>query len=266
MTGFALPPSASGEADQELTFSGQCPIDIIFPLRVRAERVRELNLVPSRYETFTGPDGRVVMVVSLLYCDETRINGVASGAAYHHDMLFQIEPPFGTASIIPDHQLDGYWSWFATSDRRLQKRLGRLGMHHGFDPGIELKGTWAETPFGGRLVSLSGRMPWPHSPFRITGIVLDTAVAEGSDMRFWQDVRRGVLRSRLIREFGAEQGSGAYYRLTTPVGSPIAKVLEDQCTAVASNPGRCQVSGPGFVTHIVGEFVHNIEVRRAAEW
>jgi hypothetical protein len=153
-----------------------------------------------------------------------------------------------------------------TSNRRVHKGLNRLGMYQRFDRGMRLNGTWSDGPLGRRLVSVRGRVSWPHAPFKIRGTVADTSVPEGSDMRFWQDVEGGVLRSRLTREPGAEEGSAAHYTLTTPVDSPIAKVLEEQCVVVATNRRKCEVSGPGFVTHIVEKFVHDIEVRRAADW
>lgn len=257
---------AAAPSQRKLTWSARCPIDVIFPLRVDADRARQLKLVPARYRMVTGPDGKVVMVVSLLYCDRSTVNGVAAGRAIYHDLLLQIEPPFGTATVPPDHQLDGYWRWVVTNQRRLHKALSRLGMHNPFDRHMRVQGTWSDGPFGRRLESLTGRVTWPSARFHLKGSVLDTAVPEGSDMRFWHDVRRGVLRSRLVRAPGAEEGSLAHYTLTTAKDSLIGRVLEEQCTEHPTRPRFCRISGPGFVTHIVGEFVHNVQVRRASAW
>ena len=266
--GLAISDATQAETrpDRTLTWSGRCPIDVIFPLRVDADRAYELKLVPRHYDLLQGPDGKVIMVVSLLYCDETTVDDVAAGPAFHHDMLFQIQPPFGTATIPPDHQLDGYWSWLVTDDRRVHKALRGVGMHSRLDRRMRVAGTYTDAPLGTRLTSVKGRVSWPRSPFKLRGTVLDAGVPEGSDMRFWHDVRGGILRSRLIRPFGAELGSAAYYTLMTRVDSRLAKVLEGQCVPTAAHANRCAVSGPGFVTNIVGEFVHNIEVRPAAAW
>jgi hypothetical protein len=243
---FVATAPAEG-SHQSMAFSGRCPLDVIFPLSVDAGRAREY--VPANYTISTEATGRAVVVISLVACEDTVVDGVTRSQALYSDLLFQVDPPPGSPSTA--HALDAYWAWVVTDEVLVHTRLSSLGMFHGFDPNISLTATRA--PIDGRVLAVDGEVRWPHSPFRLHGDVLDLTplgIPEYNN-HFWQDVRGGRMLARLTKRPEAgpvgEEGRLAVFTLTAPMGTTLARLLADQCRT--DGPG-CTVSGPGFVTQL----------------
>lgn len=242
----ATAPAAEG-SHQSMSFSGRCPLDVIFPLSVDIERAREF--VPADYTIPTEATGRAVIVVSLVACEDTIVDGIARSQAVYSDLLFQVDPPPGSPSTA--HALDGYWAWVISDEARVHAGLSRLGMFNGFDSDISLTAT--RSPIDGRVVAVDGEVRWPHSPFRLRGDVLDltpAGVPQYSN-HFWQDVEGGRMLARLTKRSGdgpvGEEGRLASFTLTAPAGTPLSRLLADQCH---TDRNGCTVSGPGFVTQL----------------
>ena len=258
-TAVALVPNAhaTGQDEPHLAFSGDCPVDVIFPIPVDVERARAF--VRERYTFPTSATGKALMFVTLVACDDTVVDGVAAGPAIYNDLLFQIDTPPGGRTAADGHYLDGYWSWLVTNEPAVHEGLDRLGMYHGFDTEMSVSTTRTA---GGRILTVDGTVSWPHSPFRIHGTVLNASpqgFPPDYEVGFWQDVPGGVLEARLDK--AGERWRGARLTLTTPVDSPLADVLGDQCRA-ERDAATCSASGVGAVTDL-GHFEHDITVRSA---
>jgi hypothetical protein len=239
-------------SDHSLVFSGSCPVDVVFPIPVDVERARAL--VPTRYSFTTGATGKAFMVVSLLSCEDTVVDGVADGHASYSDLLFSINTPPGGGVLLLDHTFDLYWSWFVSDDTRLHARLNDLGMSQAYDPHMSLTATPAT---GGGLLTLNGSVSSTLSSFRITGTVLDQSPQGiGYTADFFQDVGRRILEAHLQKT--AERSRAAALTLTTPMDSPLGWVLGDQCRPDPDG-STCSVSGLGDVTYLT-RFEHDITV------
>ena len=262
LAGLALlsaTPTAASANHQTMAFSGRCPLDIIFPLSVDVERAREL--VPAEYTIGTDGTGRSLVIVSLVACEDTAVDGVLRSHAVYSDLLLQVDPPPDSGTPPIDHVFDAYWAWVVTDEPAVHAGLSRLGMFHGFDSDISLIAT--ETSTNGRVLAVDGEVRWPHSPFRIHGDVVDfTPVGiPAYSNHFWQDVTDGRMLARLSKLPAggpvAEEGRIAYFTLTTPAGTPLARLLADQC---GTQGPECAVSGPGFVTQLP-HFEYDITVQ-----
>lgn len=260
-------PAASA-GDRAMAFSGRCPIDVIFPLWVDADRARQF--VPPSYSIATEAIGKALVVVSLVACEDIAVDGVTRSHALFSDLLFQVNPPPGSGTAFVDQKLDGYWAWVVTDEPRVHAGLSRLGMFHGFDPNMSVTAT--RSPVGDRLLAVDGSVAWPHAPFRLHGDVVDATPLGWPEYynHFWQDVRDGRLKAKLTKLAGengfdpeegdvvAEELRAASFTLTTLSDSRLAFLLGNQC--VPDELMRtCSVSGPGAVTQLP-HFEYDIDV------
>ena len=261
--GFGTAPAASAD-EQGFGFSGRCPIDVIFPISVDAERARAF--VPAEYVLGGEAAGKATIFVSLVACEDTVVDGVRRGPALYSDLLFQIEPPPASGVPFAEQIFDAYWAWVVTDERRVHRGLQRLGMFHGFDRRMSVT---AERN-SGRLVAVDGRVRWRHSPFRIHADVIDSAPLGWPEYfnYFWQDVPGGQMKAKLHKLAGesgfrpeqgqvvAEAARPARFTLTTPSQSRLAYLLGDQCTGETT----CEVTGFGAVTELPHFEYDNITV------
>ena len=256
---IAAAPAASA-AERRASFSGRCPIDVIFPIWVDSYRARAF--VPRSYGIASEAAGKTLVVVSLVKCEDTVVEGVQRSRALYSDLLFQVNPPPGSGTPLVDQFLDAYWAWVVTNERMVHRRLRRIGMFHGFDRRMWVTAT--RTAGGSRVVAVDGAVRWRHAPFRLHGDVVDATPAGWPQYfnYFWQDVPGGVMRAQLKKVAGSggvgEQFRAAQFTLTTPSRSRLARLFGSQCTPTEGSR-TCTVSGGGMVTALP-HFDYSIEV------
>jgi hypothetical protein len=241
-----------------MQFSGHCPIDVIFPIWVAAERAREF--VPRGYEIGTEPAGTSMIIISLVACEDTVVDGVTRDEALYSDLLFQVNPPPASGTPLVDRFLDGYWAWVVTDEPAVHSGLTRMGMFHGFDPDMSVSATRT----GDRVVAVDGEVKWAQAPFRLHADVLDLTPAGWPEYTnyFWQDVADGRMLAKLHKRAGdtgyAEAARMAQFTLTTPSGSRLGRLL-----GCAAGGEDCSVSGGGIVTELP-RFEYDISVQPPA--